>query len=370
MPIENIQQSFQTQMNQSAQAARSDAHASGIFMGHSVKVSVSPSSVLADAAEEMGFAVDKTKDFEISQRKEKDRSSLNQELLKQYQQWMHQAGKSQKMDSLVESMKSLTDRQSMLKGLSEHFSDASDAWAALEYALETLDKDPSVSDKTKQELAAARDEYFKSNAQNIRLGIQGAIASEGFGELDTGDNLKDLYRTSVGEFSDVAEVFSEIQTKYGTNFDRAMDFLFSAISADINSEVPSMGKEHLENVHSKLGLVRLAQSGYTLCQEVVSRWHDVHHGAGSLTSMGLLGDVLEMTKSSFPSSSQVDAICHKAEPADIEQKVLFIQEAFSAVRRFPDGLFPNNKRGAVMDAFQTSLDAAIEREDEYLASLD
>ena len=58
-------------------------------------------------------------------------------------------------------------------------------------------------------------------------------------------------------------------------------------------------------------------------------------------------------------------------PPDIEHEVLFLQELLNTVRKFPVPLFDDeNGRMTVMDAVQSAVDQAIEREDEYLASLE
>ena len=186
------------------------------------------------------------------------------------------------------------------------------------------------------------------------------------------ESARDLYRSTVGEFSSVNEVFAEIQKAYGNNFDKAMDFLFTAISNDIDSDHPSMEKTHLESVHEKLAMVRLTQSAYTLCGELLDRWANVHNVKMSdMTAMNLLGDIVALRGKNYLGSSSIDAICRKAMPPDIEHEVLFLQELLNTVRKFPVPLFDDeNGRMTVMDAVQSAVDQAIEREDEYLASLE
>lgn len=53
-------------------------------MGHQVSVAESPASLLADAAEELGFSVDRTKDYELSRRKQRESSEVSRELLERY----------------------------------------------------------------------------------------------------------------------------------------------------------------------------------------------------------------------------------------------------------------------------------------------
>ena len=370
MSVEGVQQGFQTQFAGTAASRGAAGGEQAVFMGHTVSVEESPMSLIADAAEELGFAVDKTQDYELSQRRLRNQSDVGKKLLEVYRKLMHKAGKTRKAEQLVESLKRAGSRQAMRNALLQAFSDPSDAWAALQIALEAFGADPGVSDARKSELKALSDEYFEENAQAIRLGLRGAMAGEAFPELGGMDDARDLYRQTVGEFSGVQEVFAEIQQKYGAAFDKAMDFLFAAISSDIESDVPSMERTHLESVHAKLAQVRLTQSAYRLCEDVMKRWHEVHGVTTSLTPMTLLGDVVALSRANYVGSGQIEAICRKAGAPDVEHEVLFAQELLNTVRKFPVALFGDvQKYGAVRDAVQATVDAAIEREDEYLAGL-
>ena len=371
MSIESIQSAFGSSFAQTA-GTRAAEGAKSVFMGHTIAVEESPSSLLADAAEELGFAVDRTKDYEISRRKERESSEVGKKLLEQYQLLMQQVGSNEKLQSTVESLKHLERREDMARSVQESFKDPTEIWAALQSALEAFEADPAVTNEQKAELKALAAEYEAKNGEAIRLGLRGALAAEGFPEVGDYADAGAFYRETVGEFSDVKEVFSEIQAKYGSHFERAMDFLFAAISADIQSEAPSMGRAHLESVHGKLREVRLAQSAYLECSTIMNRWADVHGVKNSsLTAMDLLGELIELRARSFVNDHTIDQLCSKANPPDIEHEVLFRQELLNGVRRMPDSFIEiRDGSSPLLDAIHTSLDAAIEREDEYLASLE
>ena len=85
--------------------------------------------------------------------------------------------------------------------------------------------------------------------------------------------------------------------------------------------------------------------------------------------MSLLGEIVALRKQPFVGAHQIDEIARKAMPRDIEHEVLFLQEFFRAVRELPVEFFPDDAhRMQLVDAVQTALDGAIEREDEWLAS--
>lgn len=368
MSIESINSSQMGQV-QTSQSQQARATVEGTFMGHAVAVEDSPESLLADAAEELGFAVDSHEDCEATERKERE-AAASERLKKLYEVLMSQAGKSQQMQNVVDSLKRLADRQAMRHAVAKEFSDNTDAWAALQHAIDVLSGDPEVTKEQVAEMKALSDEMMAEHGQEIRMGLQGAVTGSEYADVVGSEAGKGLYQKTVGEFSSVTEVFSDIKEKFGAQFDRAMDFLFAAVSADIESEVPSMGKAHLESVHAKLGLVRLTQSAFRLCEDVATRWKDVHHVESGFSAMTLLEDVMKWTSQSFLSASEVREAAMKAAPPDIEHEVLILQEILSAVRKFPTALFgDDNARATVTSAVQEAVDDAVQREDEYLATL-
>lgn len=369
MSVEGISSRISAGLAEAAGAAHSAAGAKGVFMGHAVRPADSPLSLLADAAEEIGFAVDRTKDYELARRKERESSVSSRKMLEQYRRLLEATGGSEAMQAFADRLKRLHDAEDMRRALDEAFQDPTDAWAALAGAGEVFARDAEISEKQKAALRAAQDSFLAQKGEAARLGLQGALTQAGFPEIGGAAAGRDLYRSAVGEFSSVNEVFSEIQSKYGADFDRAMDFLYAALSADLSSDEPSMEKTHLESVHHKLGLVQLAKSAYVICEDVMNRWSEVHGAKRcSLSAMDLLGGLLALRGRSFVSAGDFDRIAQKAAPPDIEREVLFRQDLLAGIKRFPTALF-DDEQGflKVADACQASLDAAIEREDEWLA---
>ena len=351
-----------------------ESAAKGSFMGHAVSQVNTPESLLASAAEELTFSVDTTDDFELEERKERDKALKAQDdRVRMYQELMHEAGKGEQVGQLRDSLRAAADSRYALDKAREYFPDPSDAWAALMEIQEEL-KNSGADEEQLKAVQGALAELEEQEGPAIRSGVQGALAARGFPDLGSMDGMRDLYRQTVCEFTAVIEVFSHVMKEYGGDFDRAMDFLFSALSADIAADRPSMGERHLESVHGTLGKVRLAQSAYRLCEEVMGRWENLHgvkQGPNGLTPMKLLGDVLGLGEKRFLGAMQVEAILAKASAPDIEFEVIFLQELLTSSRKFPSALFGDDMgRMKVLDAMQEAVDAAVTREDEWLAQQD
>ena len=346
----------------------------GNFMGMAAVEVDDPMSLLADAAEELTFSVDTTEDFELQERNERDKTiSTRADRVRLYQELMHEAGKARDIDHLKDELRSRKMQENVARRALELFYDPSDAWAALAEALEDLEKDPAVGKDVLDAIQTGMAELEKESGPAIHAGIQGALAAKGYADLDSSDNLRGFYRQTVCDFGTVNDVFAYVHDTYGDgNFDKAMDFLFGALSADLASDLPSMETTHLEQVHGNLEQVRLLQNVYRDCDRLLGRWESIHNVKDCpLKPMELMGQMVALRNERFLGASQIDQIASQSKAPDIEHEVLFLQEMLSMSRNFPTQLFDGTEgRMKVIDAVQEAVDRAIEREDAYLASLE
>lgn len=371
MPVDFSIQTQNLGMQTSSAGTQSGGPIAGSFLGQAASVVTDPMSLLADAAEELTFSVDTTDEFELDERKEDDSAlKAQEERVKLYKDLMHEAGKTQEMDRLVDGLRNARTKQEALRQVRERFPDSSDAWAALDYALEKLEKE-GAPEEVIAAAREARDELMAEDGPAIRAGIQATIAAQDYDGVGDSDGLRGLYRQAVCDFAEVNALFDHILEKYGLEkFDQAMDFLVRTLSSDLSADVPSMEKSHLESVNANLGLVRLVQSAYAQCDKVMDRWQAVHGVEGCpLDSRALLGKILNLRKENFLGAAQIDRIAAEARPPDIEREVLFLQELLQMTRSFPTQLFDGAAgRMKVLDAVQDAVDGAIEREDAFYAA--
>ncbi|MFR3459087.1 MAG: hypothetical protein ACLTTU_12730 [Bilophila wadsworthia] len=134
-----------SQMAGGATASAASSLATGSLMGNAAAQVEDPMSLLADAAEELTFAADTTDEYELEDRKERERAeSAYAERVKLYQDLMHEAGKSQNIDRLKDSLRAREGREKASREALYRFPDPSDAYAALSEALDAFSDDPSV----------------------------------------------------------------------------------------------------------------------------------------------------------------------------------------------------------------------------------
>ena len=346
-------------------------NASGVFMGQVAVEVQDPLSMLADSAEELTFSVDTTEDFELSERKEDDKDLKHLlDRLKLHEELMHKAGKSEELTHLVDQLRSSRNKEDTLRQVRERFPDPADAYAALNHVLEKATEE-GYSEAGIRAVREAQTQLMAEEGPAIHSGIQASLAAQSFADLDSSDNLRTLYRRAVFDFASVNAMFTHILDTYGEGrFDQAITFLTRTLGADMDADVSSMGKPHLENTAVHLGQVRLLQSVYAQCVKLLERWQTVHEvHTCSLDAQNLMGKILELRTESFVSAYNFEKILAAASPPDIEREVLFLQDMMHSIRSLPSQLFDTPAGHLkVLSAAQEAVDKAIEREDAYYAA--
>ena len=377
---------------------------SGVFMGRQTTRIDSPASLLAEAAEELALfngPEDGVPDCELDERKEEDDEKTKRaedelkkvreegsdaigairhvedkegktlrERIREYKMLMASRGLEAGIGQLERFLATDPGADVLLERAVALCADETDTWVILASLLEqkrASGASPELIRVVREALASLE----KSKAPHILTGLYGALTAPGFTEAGDVETLRDAYRCTVCDFATALEVFIFVQEKFADNFEPAMDFLFAALSADMASDAPSMGKKHLAGVNGSLGKVRLIQNAYQGCDELLDRWENVHgvHGtrAGGCTAMSLLEKFLLLGSERFLGAAHIENIAMGARIPDVEREVLFYQELLRATRRFPIPLFDDEAgRMKVLDAVQECVDRAVEREDEWL----
>jgi type III secretion protein W len=344
----------------------------GSLAGYAVKAADSPLASLADAAEELTFGVDNTRELALKERKAKAKDADSfLERVKAYQALMEKARGRENLELLIAFLKNNRDPKGARAKAEEWAGkDTSLVWAALGKARETLRDEAPAAALTAIELALTELEVAEGPA--IRAGIQGTLAAEKHPDLHTlGDSfaLGATYRQTVCAFYDnIEEVFAFVLEQYGmAQFEAGLDFLFRSLASDLESDQRSHDQAHLEAVGASLGKARIVNGAHALVVRFLERWQGVHGIAGEWTPMSLLQEILRLKKNNYLAARDIDALLPRAKAPDIEREVLFLQEFLGTSRNFSPLFFDGDEgRMKFIAAAQESLDAAIAREDEAL----
>jgi type III secretion protein W len=351
---------------------RAENQSTGSLAGYQVKAAENPLAALADAAEELTFGVDNTKELMLKERKTKEDG--NTRFLKQveaYQALMEKAPGQENRKHLYAFLKDNHDPQAALAKAREWVGgDPSMAWAALKEARQALQNEAGEAALAAINTALARLE--ESEGPAIRAGIYGALEAQQHPGLGEPFALGATYRQAVCDtHTNLEDLFAFVLEKYGEKeFEAGLDFLFRSLAADLASDQQSHEKTHLEAVGANLGRARILNGAHALVGHFLERCRNVHGIDCEWMPMDFLKEVLSLKKNHFLAAREIDALLGKAKPSDIEHEVLFFQELLGTARSFSPLLFENaEERMKFIGAVQESVDMAIQREDEALAEL-
>jgi type III secretion protein W len=355
-----------------AQAGAAKGFAAGSLAGYAVSVSSDPVSMLADAAEELTFGVDNTKELALKERKSKDGANASLlDKVKQYQELMDKAGRSENLQLLYAFLKNNRDPRAALQKARESFGDPSQAWVALRQALEDLQGEAPAA--ALDVIREALEQLEAEEGPRIRAGITGAVEAGRLAHPELGEPLEAgaVYRqTACDLYGSPEAMFAFILEKYGMeHFEAGLDFLFRSLGSDLASDQPSFEKAHLESVGNSLGQARILNGAHALLGRLLGRWTAVHGVEDcAWKPMSLLKEVLALKADHYLSARALEPVVKDAKPPDIEHEVLFLQELLNTSRQFSPLFFGGaEERMKFIDAVQEAVDQAVAREDEWLA---
>ena len=347
--------------------------ATGKLIGKAVVEVITPQSILQDAMEEISFNFNKSDDYALKSRKERNRTDGSmKERLKAFRKVAGENAADPKgeAEKLARAIEERPEREAILKEAMEHHEEPAEAWAALEEARDLLKQkgaDPAVLKEMDEALALMDMRYGAA----IRAGITGALtAAQDYVSLGSPLDLGATYRKAVLEFTSTLSLYSYVQDKFGGDFDKAVDFLYASLAGDMECDAPSADRAALESVNTSFGKLRSFQSAHAQCNTQMRRWDDVHHVHDSgMKGLDLLGKVLNMGSQSFIGASDAEDVARAAKAPDLERRILFLQELQQSIRSFSPQVFDNTEgRARVLDAVQEAVDKAVTEEDALLSS--
>lgn len=371
--LHEISGQTQTSFNATPGVGQPTQGATGKLIGKAVVQVNTPQSILQDAMEEISFNFNKSRDYALKSRKERDRTSPSmKERLKAFRKVAesNRAESKDAVDELTRAIEEHPDREAILKEAMEQHEEAAEAWVALQEASDQL-RQRGANPKALQELDEALRLMDMRYGAAIRAGVTGTLtAAQDYVSLGEPLDSGATYRKAVLEFTTTRDLYLFVQQKYGGDFDKAVDFLYASLAADMACDTPSTDKASLESVNTSFGKLRSFQSAHARCDEQMHRWAEVHKVQNcSMKGVDLLGEVLDMGGQTFVGATQIDGIARKAGAPDLERRILFLQELQQNVRTFSPLVFDQAEgRTRVLDAVQDAVDSAVAEEDAMLTS--
>lgn len=364
--------------------AGAEAGREGMLLGMAAAEISSPVSLLADAAEEMTFALHEhsmEQEADLKEMAEEHTSEERRDRSKKYHELMKQnTGKIHRLEAMQDYLSSRQERRDAAREMMRYFTNPAELFAALGFILQVFDDEASSSSGSAAEekriqatnVQRMMDELEDEYGSEIHATILGALEAQQYESIASVEALSELYTDTVCRFAGVKEVFGFIRNEYGeAGFDRAMDYLFGTLGADMASDIPSMGKTHLENVYGNLDRVRLLQNACIQCAALLSRWENeqgVPNAHENLPPLRMAGRLIDLNEVNYLGAMHIEGLMPEIIPRNPEHEVLLLQDILATIRTLPVRLFMDEQgRMKVLAAAQQAVDKAIEREDAWLA---
>ena len=339
----------------------------GTLANFTITVDEDPLSKLANAAEEMTFAKDNSKQTKLANRKQKSLSDETSERVKKMQKLMQNSVQDKgKTQNLKANFQKFNDKKLLLDEASSSFQNYALAYAAL---LELYEN--SVDEKEKTFFKDCADLLLKENSSEIYASLNSLDeAIEAKIDEDVIDSCN-TYCEVVSNFKGADDMLLFLEKKYGKDFEKGLDFLVKALGADLQAKTPSHDKVFLEFVASGLDYTRILYSGLSHVNNFLDRISSVHNlDCKNISNLNFLKNLISLGEVRFLTSIDVSSLVKEVKVKNPEDEVMVAQELLATVRNCSEQLFSGNEnRNKVIDAIQHLVDEKVQKEDEWLEQL-
>jgi len=219
--------------------------ARGEWNGLAVQAADDPSSLLADAMEEMTFAAEEKVEKDVSERKteaKRERSPIRvvppAEAMAQLQQQM-----AERLAKLLRAARAAAGDPAKFKEALAEFGDPTERHAAMAWL-----EDQSAGEPALREMAAGERRRLEAEeARAVQAGYNLEAAGAG------GDEGRAAYRRTVLGHAHIGAVLEDVLARSGADdFSGTVEHLRRAVSADLSAAHPSTDKRELESLNNDL----------------------------------------------------------------------------------------------------------------------
>lgn len=363
-------------LQQDAQARTPDTAVSehGVYRGQEAASAPDMQSMIQDSAEEMTFGMAEKVEKKLSARKmgrEGIRESRLIALINKLQQALpdfNRDGQAAKfMQQLLQMLKQGGGAAGALQLARQFYQDPSHQFAALQTARELFGESPETEALTAV-LDQALAELEQEQGPSIRAGFnisQAAAEMEREGLSDI-QQLRDLYRAGVLGFEDVIQAYETVIREYGAEkFDKALEFLMKAVSADLESMTPSTDPLALKEATDGLFYTRMLGGMHGDMAALIERMNTQFGVVMRCVPQDLMREMINLLKQQFVSEGHFRTVVDYCGRAQIEARIDFLREWLARLRRLPLKIYTRpDQRSKLLDAGQTALDGLITEEEE------
>lgn len=337
----------------------------GTLLGEQAVLLDGEISPLGDAAEELSLHMaEKTENKHHAERKIKAERPLEllrpEEILEMLQQ-ARDPNAQVKLEELVTKL--LSDGGSPRQQAAQAFSDVSQQYLALQYALRKGERE-GANPRLLESLRDALADLELESGPQVRAGIHaldsaGTFASDARGVQAFQQTYRDvvLGENSLGKTLDLA-----LERFGGKDVGRGLQHLVLALGRDLSSTRPSTSPERLQALTNDLYHLRVAVTVLDGCQALAGELRE--SGLGSPDSERLMRDLVGLTGDKWLNESRFTMLAQQHGVSTPEGRVAFLSGIKGLMRDLPVQVFPDPEaRQSILDSLQEALDIAIDEED-------
>lgn len=337
---------------------------SGSWRGETLTLKNDASSVLTDAAEEITFAhAEKADEKRLQDRKLEARripELMTLEAIAAYLDAMH--GKMP--EEMVALAKQMLARGARPDKLAQAFSDPAERFLALQYAARQGEKEGAPA----EQLDAIREaiaELESEHGDRIHAGLNAAAAGREFGTGAAGAQLRGAYQDMVIGQATLAGTLKALLERFGAaDFARAVPTLIKALGDDLAAARPSRDPERLQAILEDLYQIEVTVTVLDHCKELAATMSQ-RHRHHDLDPQALMQELIQMSGERWISDGRFTALADRFGVDDPTARVGLLSGIKALAKDLPIKIFADqDSRQALLQAVQTALDKAIEREED------
>ncbi len=332
------------------------------IMGRDVQEIRTAQTIFQEASEELSFTLDRSGDKTLSRRSEKQPDRSRFERAKMYFDLLAQKGEQANDQKTKESVfdsfiSSEPGSEAILREAMRHWAYPEEAWANLNAAHDRA-KERGIGSDLLSDINEAILMLENRYGGAIRAGITGALVTDSQLSESPRERGKE-YRETLFTCNSVISLYDRLQETHSSDFSQAIDFLEKAVALDMESAAPSRSREALVSFGQSLNRLQLVRSADESLKKLETP---------SLSHGQLLGRILSIGNSPYPSAIDCESLARDAGKTKLEDRIYFLQALLTTLRSFPERLFESDEgRVKIVDAAQEAVDAAVKEEDELYA---
>lgn len=364
--IEPFQPAFIDSTGLQNRAGQDGKSSVGQFFGQQVQMD-GVDSMLSDAAEEIGMHhSEKAETKHSSERKKEAGRSLDMMGIEAITAYLDAAQAVEDPEQLVQLAKRMLSGQGdPAQHARQAFGEPTGQFMALQYALQQGEREGAASDvlealrESLQDLEMAHGPAIRADINTVGTAAQAGSSRAEIAEFQT------TYRDVVLGVSSLAATLKLALERFGDqDFPLGLRQLTQALGQDLAAAHPSRDPVRLQNLLQDLYRLEVTSTVLDGCKKLQDRLADRHGISSALSPAELMRSLVDISAETWISGQRFMDLSESCGAQEPQPQIQFMTTIKGLMREMPVQVFVDlEQRQLVLDAVQSALDTAIDREE-------